>query len=56
MTENSEHELQGQFGVLHDGGAVGLREEKKPWIVMVVYEGSEKPSGIIPPRNSDHKR
>ena len=46
----------GQCGFLHDNGAVRFREPKKPCVVMVVYQGSEKPSRINLPDNSDHIR
>ena len=48
--------LQGQCGFLHDNDAVRFHEPKKPWVVMVVYQGSEKPSRILLPDNSDHIR
>ena len=57
VTEIQNREsLQGRRGFLYDGGAVGFRGPKKPWIVMVVYRGSEKPSCDILVHNSDHRR
>ena len=49
-------QLQGQYGFLHDNDAVRFHEPKKPSVVMVVYQGSKKPSRIILPDNSDHIR
>lgn len=55
VTENSDQRKE-QCGLLYDGGAVGFREPKKPWMIAVVYQGSEKPLRTILPRSSDHTR